>query len=102
MSSIDIQGVSRREEGEMVAVTIGSSAGEPVTISALPDSGAQIDAIPSDLYQKFFSSVPLKASGSAETATVATIVCKGTFPASIEWKANDKVVRPIDTRKFTF
>lgn len=94
---VSIQGVGKRSREDMVSMSITSSTGKSIVTSALPDTGAQIDAIPSVLYHKSFSSVPLQPSASAETATGTAITCEGTFSATLDWRAGDHIQQPINT-----
>ena len=58
------------------------------SIVFLPDSGAEIDAIPSPTFKKFFDGTRLQRASSPETATGTKIRSDGTFQAKLTWNAN--------------
>ncbi|KZS18271.1 Uncharacterized protein APZ42_015591 [Daphnia magna] len=82
---------------DLVAVSItpkklptanGEHAG--VVVHALPDTGADIDAIPESLYMQKFSSVSLRKGIQPVTAVGSPIVNVGVFSTLIEWTTNEK------------
>lgn len=68
-----------------------------VMVHSLPDTGADLDAIPESLYRQKFSNVSLGKSIQSVTAVGSPIVSIGVFSASIEWTTNDKKSRLIKT-----
>ena len=84
---------------DMVPITISPRRGPTtrVKLSSLPDSGAEIDAIPTTAFAKYFSGVPLHRDIQPETAVGSPIISIGAFRATIDWVAGDGVSRPVDT-----
>lgn len=68
-----------------------------VTVMALPDTGADLDAIPESYYAQKFGNVPLRKGVQPVTAVGSPIVSLGVFCATIDWVSNDKVSRPVNT-----
>ena len=75
------------EETDLIEAGIQPSGSKKeVIISILPDTGAQIDAIPADMYQNEITEAKLLPRGTnAVTATGSPIVSDGTFKATIRW-----------------
>ncbi len=61
-----------------------------VMVHSLPDTGADIDAIPESLYMQKFSGVSLRKGIQPVTAVGSPIVNVGVFSAFIEWTTSDK------------
>ncbi|XP_045025183.1 uncharacterized protein LOC123469907 [Daphnia magna] len=61
-----------------------------VVVHALPDTGADNDAIPESLYMQKFSSVSLRKGIQPVTAVGSPIVNVSVFSTLIEWTTNDK------------
>lgn len=66
-------------------------------VMALPDTGADLDAIPESYYAQKFGSVPLREGVQPVTAVGSPIASLGVFSATIEWVSNDKMSRPVNT-----
>ncbi len=83
----------------MVSIVISPRRGptSPVQLSGLPDSGAEIDAIPAATFTKLFAGVPLHRDIQPVTAVGTPIVRIGAFRATIDWRARDGISRPVDT-----
>ena len=95
VGAIYVQRVASTMTTDSVDVTIRTGpTNPPVTITALPDTGSQLDAIPQSLYRHQFSDVPLRPSAAAKTAIGNTINCLGSFTATIDWAADDDTSRP--------
>lgn len=60
----------------------------------LPDTGAEIDAIPPNIFWQHFRGIQLRDAPSPETATGAPIRNDGTFQATLDWTADDNGSRP--------
>ena len=72
---------------ELVTITVTADGDNKVNnIPFLPDTGAEIDAIPTKMYRRMFQSVKLVAGTKSETATGAPIISKGVFRATLRWK----------------
>lgn len=70
---------------QLVSITVSPQRGRAANIRTLPDTGAEIDAIPATVYCKFFTSVALKNGSQPYTATGNPITSLGTFQATISW-----------------
>ena len=66
-------------------------------INFLPDTGADLDAIPESLYKRKFSKVALQKGVQPVTAVGSPIISIGVFSAVIVWKTCDKVSRSVNT-----
>ncbi|KAI9550722.1 hypothetical protein GHT06_006517 [Daphnia sinensis] len=79
--------IASMEEMDFVEAGIQPSGSErEILISILPDTGAQIDAIPADMYRNEIPESKLLPRGTnAITAIGSTIVSRGTFKATIRW-----------------
>ena len=76
---------------------LGSSA-SPVSLPILPDTGAEIDAIPAAVFRQHFPGVSLSAGGKhAVTATGANIVSLGSFAATVRWPTDICLDSPVST-----
>jgi hypothetical protein len=83
-SSHRIAGIEKTDLIEAGIQPSGSK--KEIIISILPDTGAQIDAIPADMYQNEITDAKLLPRGTnAITATGSPIVSDGTFNATILW-----------------
>ena len=67
------------------------------TISTLPDSGSEIDAIPGELYRKLFSQIRLHKGVQPVTAVGTPITSIGNFKATVEWAPKGKQKRSVST-----
>ena len=57
-----------------------------VSLMVLPDTGAEIDAIPATIFRQHFSRIPLSVAGSrTTTATGSNIISLGTFRVKLSW-----------------
>ncbi|XP_046449296.1 uncharacterized protein LOC124197793 [Daphnia pulex] len=72
----------------------GASA-SAAQVRFLPDSGAELDAIPREIFRRAFQGVKLAPAASPETATGSPIVTDGTYSATLNWKADDDERRLI-------
>ncbi|XP_045031521.1 uncharacterized protein LOC116920640, partial [Daphnia magna] len=72
-----------------------SSSGSTAQVRFLPDTGAELDAIPRETFRRAFQGVKLAPAASPETATGSPIVNDGTFTATLNWNADDDSRRPI-------
>ena len=75
--------------------TSGRASG--ATVLALPDTGAELDAIPESEYAQKFADVPLRPNVQPCTAVGRPIISLGVFQATIDWIFRNKVSRSIDT-----
>jgi hypothetical protein len=66
-------------------------------INFLPDTGADLDAIPELLYKRKFSKVALQKGVQPVTAVGSPIVSIGVFSTVIVWTTRDKVSRSVNT-----
>jgi hypothetical protein len=66
-------------------------------INFLPDTGADLDAIPESLYKRKFSKVALQKGVQPVTAVGSPIVSIGVFSAVIVWTTRDGVSRSVNT-----
>jgi len=66
-------------------------------INFLPDTGADLDAIPESLYKRMFSKVALQKGVQPVTAVGSPIVSIGVFSAVIVWTTRDRVSRSVNT-----
>jgi hypothetical protein len=76
-----------------VAPKVASASAAQVRF--LPDTGAELDAIPREIFRRAFQGVTLAPAASPETATGSPIVNDGTYSATLNWKADDDERRPI-------
>ena len=83
-------------ETDTVAITITPNNGTAADVNTLPDTGSTLDAIPSSVYRHQFQNVKLQAGVNAETAIGNCIKSLGSFKASVDWKANDGISRPVE------
>lgn len=67
------------------------------TGSLLPDTGAEIDAIPQDEYPNHFSQIPLRAAGMSETAVRTYNVAEGKFIAHLTWRDDKGTLKSSQT-----
>ncbi|KAI9550940.1 hypothetical protein GHT06_000605 [Daphnia sinensis] len=79
--------IASMEEMDFVEAGMQPSGSErEILISILPDTGAQIDAIPADMYRNEIPETKLLPRGTnAITAIGSPIVSRGTFKATIRW-----------------
>jgi hypothetical protein len=68
-----------------------------IVIDFLPDTGADLDAIPESLYKRKFSKVALQKGVQPVTAVGSPIISIGVFSAVIVWTTRDKVSRSVNT-----
>ncbi|KZR97579.1 Uncharacterized protein APZ42_007458, partial [Daphnia magna] len=68
-----------------------------LVINFLPDTGADLDAIPESLYKWKFSKVALQKGVQPVTAVGSPIINIGVFSAVIVWTTRDKVSRSVNT-----
>lgn len=82
---------------DMVSMTIipKSCRTPAATVKFLPDTGAEIDAIPSSMFQRLFKGIPLQPAAAPETAVGSPIGNDGTFAAAVDWEADDNGSRPV-------
>lgn len=73
------------------------SSSSATKVLFLPDTGAELDAIPRKTFRPAFKGVQLVPAASPETSTGSTIVNDGTFRSTLNWKADDER-RPITTK----
>ena len=57
----------------------------PITIAALPDTGAEIDAIPENTYKKMFQKTRLREGSQPMTVVGTPIITIGVLDAEISW-----------------
>lgn len=67
------------------------------TMSALPDTGAEIDAIPEALFNKNLSGIRLRQGIQPVTAVGTPITSKGTFVANLEWAPKGVAKRTVSS-----
>lgn len=84
---------------QMVKINISSLHGphNTATVSFLPDTGAELDAITVEMYQRLFKSTRLFPEAKPQTATGSMIHNMGSFNATLDWLADDGKSRPIPT-----
>ncbi len=82
---------------EHIIVTLAPAQGsKAATVSALPDSGAQIDAIPDSVYRELFGTVHLTPqANSAVTADGNVMKGLGVFEAFITWNPKNAAPQTI-------
>ncbi|EFX62340.1 hypothetical protein DAPPUDRAFT_262513 [Daphnia pulex] len=96
MTAIYVNQVSSAKD-DSVTVSI-KARGEPATrLRTLPDTGSTLDAIPPSVYHHQFQDVQFDAGIHAKTATGNHIKSLGSFPAQVDWKANDGSSRPVQS-----
>ena len=61
----------------------------------LPDTGAELDAIPPVLFHRCFESVRLRAEDNPVTAVGSAIQNDGSFSATLDWGADDGTSHPV-------
>ena len=66
-------------------------------INFLPDTGADLDAIPESLYKRNSSKAALQKGVQPVTAVGSPIVSIGVFNAVIGWTTRDNVARSVNT-----
>ena len=81
---------------DTVTVSIIPSKGPAADLMILPDTGSSIDAIPPAIFNDRFKDVQLRSGIHAETATGDHIESLGSFTASIDWVADDGILRPLN------
>jgi hypothetical protein len=96
MTAIYVNQVSSAKD-DSVTVSI-KARGEPATgLRTLPDTGSTLDAIPPSVYHHQFQDVQFDAGIHAKTATGNHIKSLGSFQAQVDWKANDRSSRPVQS-----
>lgn len=96
-SLLTIASVSSSELVRLQFLPNGSTS-SAVSLMTLPDTGAEIDAIPASIFRQHFSRIPLSAAGSRTvTATGSNIVSLGTFRASLSWPSMQRHPRPTSS-----
>jgi hypothetical protein len=80
------------EESDFVKAGIHPNGSKKeIIIAILPDTGAQIDAIPADMYHNNIQDTSLLPRGTnAITATGSPIISIGKFEATIPWPTDKK------------
>lgn len=69
-----------------------------VSLMVLPDTGAEIDAIPASVFRQHFPHISLSSAGSRTvTATGSHIVSLGTFRASLSWPILQRCHPPMSS-----
>ena len=90
-------GAVTSEELVDISVAPQASSSSAAQVLFLPDTGAELDAIPRETFRRAFHGVKLAPAASPETATGSPIVNDGTFTATLNWKADDNERRPVTT-----
>ena len=80
---------------EMVNITIKAQGGPAATIPFLPDTGAELDAIPPAIFHRSFKSIRLQPADNPVTAVGSAIQNDGSFSATLDWSADDGTSRPV-------
>ena len=68
-----------------------------ISLPALPDTGAEIDAIPDTTFVEFFPDIRLQRGSQPTTAIGSLIPSLGTFRASISWSTDGATGQPVNT-----
>ena len=93
--SIHIQQVTSTSNDESVLIQIAALPNGPTLCTkGLPDTGSQLDAIPHSMYHTSFANIPLLPGAQAFGSEIN---CLGSFKATIDWKADDGISRPVPT-----
>lgn len=87
--------VSLRITPRHTAAHTGRASGH--TVLALPDTGADLNAISEFLYFQNFSDTPLRPGVHPCTAVGSPITSLGMFQATVDWIVNDTASKAIDT-----
>ena len=85
---------------DMVALAIKPESGarRPIIVSFLPDTGAELDAIPAADFHRLFKSVHLQAADNPVTAVGTVIRNDGLFNASLNWSDGGGQSRPVQVQ----
>ncbi|KZS02854.1 Uncharacterized protein APZ42_034560 [Daphnia magna] len=94
--SVTVGAVTVAELVDISVAPKGPSA-SAAQVLFLPDTGAELDAIPRETFRRVFKGVKLVPAASPETATGSPIMNFGTFSATLNWNADDDERRPITT-----
>lgn len=93
LGSISNRTIATVKRDEMVKLSVLPALGDAAESLFLPDTGAEIDAIPETAYYELFKNTPLASAPAPVSATGSRIASKGTFKANIRWRVNDGTTR---------
>ena len=85
------------EERVQLGITPDQADVKMSLLSALPDSGSQIDAIPTKLFKKQFCGILLRWDVQPFTAVGTPIKSNGSFKATLYWRPRGMQQRSVST-----
>ena len=85
------------DERVQLGITLDQTSENMSLLSALPDSGSQIDAIPTKMFKKQFRGITLRRDVQPYTAVGTPIKSKGSFKAILFWRPRGMQRRSVST-----